>query len=54
MVTSTHSNTTNDPHFVAGGAGLFSMASEVVTPALLFTALAGLAFVSVGFCGASR
>ncbi|KAG5067379.1 hypothetical protein JHK86_011110 [Glycine max] len=54
MVTSTHSNTTNDPHFVAGGAGLFSMASAVVTPALLFTALAGLVFVSVVFCGASR
>lgn len=54
MLTFTHSNPTNDTHFVAGAARFFSMAAAAVTPAVLFTALAGLAVVALVFCGASR
>ncbi|KAK7353404.1 hypothetical protein VNO80_18851 [Phaseolus coccineus] len=54
MVTSTHFSTTSDTHFVTGTAGLVSMSAVAVTPAVLFTALAGLALVAALFCGVSR
>ncbi|KAL9312840.1 hypothetical protein ACSQ67_018292 [Phaseolus vulgaris] len=54
MVTSTHFSTTSDTHFVTGTAGLLSMSAAAVTPAVLFTALAGLALVAAVFCAVSR
>ncbi|RDY05439.1 hypothetical protein CR513_10720, partial [Mucuna pruriens] len=56
MVTSTHLNTTNDTPFIsaAGGASFSFMAAAAATPAVLFTALAGLVLVAVLFYGASR
>ena len=54
MVTSTHFNTTSVTHFVTGTVGLVSMSAAAVTPAVLFTALAGLTLVAAVFCGVSR